>query len=80
MVNLEKKTKTELLAMIEELQKRLDASLSTVVTDSTEALTAEIAALREIIEISCKDHCPHHQQEESCRNCAIKKRLDGIGK
>ena len=111
--NLAKKSKAELVAMVEDLteqisgnktvvvgvqakndelkktvaalQKKLDSSKTTVVTDSTKALNAEIAAarksnaaLREIIELSCKDHCPHHQQQEACKNCVIRQKLAEI--
>lgn len=75
MENFERKTKAELIAIIQQMeQKKCEPENPSGGDPET------IRELREIIEISCKDHCPHHQQEESCRNCAIKKRLDGIGK
>jgi len=114
--NLAKKSKAELIAMVEDLTTRLDgnktivvnlqaendelkkklaaaenpdktlkAAEATVITDSTKALTAEVAAerksnvaLREIIELSCQDHCPHHRNEGACHNCEIRKRLNAI--
>lgn len=36
------------------------------------------AALLGLVEDSCKDHCPHHQRPDACRNCAIKQRLDAV--
>ena len=30
-----------------------------------------IAVLREIINLSCKDHCPHRGKAEACKNCTI---------
>ena len=73
-------------AAAEKSDKKLKAASSTVITDSTKALTAEVAAerksnaaLREIIEMSCQDHCPHHRNEGACQNCEIRKRLNAVG-
>jgi regulator of replication initiation timing len=104
--DLAKKSKAELIAMVEDLTTRLDgnktivvnlqaendelkkklaAAEATVITNSTKALTAEIAAerkansaLRELVTLSCKDHCPHHLQQEACRNCSIHRKLSEI--
>lgn len=72
MESLEKKTKAELISIIHDLEKR---ELENPTGSDAET---KIGKLLEIIEISCKDHCPHHRQEEACRNCEIKKRLDVI--
>ena len=75
-------------AAAETQEKMLEAAknnAATVITDSTPALQAllakakgAIAELREIISLSCKDHCPHHQKPGACVNCGIKKRLDAV--
>ena len=83
--------KTKLLnaatAAADEREKMLEDAKANavVVTGSTPALEAllakakgAIAELREIISLSCKDHCPHHQKPGACVNCGIKKRLDAV--
>ena len=38
-----------------------------------------IRALKDVVAMSCKDHCPHHSMPEACRNCGIKKKMLEIG-
>ena len=37
-----------------------------------------IAVLREIIDLSCKDHCPHRGKIEACKNCTIHLKLENL--
>ena len=39
-----------------------------------------IAVLREIIDLSCKDHCPHRGKAEACKNCTIFLKLQDISR
>ena len=39
-----------------------------------------IAVLREIIDLSCKDHCPHRGKAEACKNCTIYLKLQDISR
>jgi len=75
----------EIKSDLEEARKKLKKaeSVATVTTDNNPAITAElgeakktIAELRDIIKMSCNDHCPHHGNPDSCRNCEINKRMN----
>jgi len=37
-----------------------------------------IAVLRELIKLSCDDHCPHHGRIDACKNCTIHVRLEEL--
>lgn len=37
-----------------------------------------IAKLREIVALSCKDHCPHRGNMQACKNCTIYVRLQKL--
>lgn len=113
MMNYDKKTKAELIAMLEsaeaarneaaamtekllaDLKAKTDAlaeanrqlaeafdraaKASEATQDVAEKVIADrIVALRAIIDLSCQDHCPHHQSTDACRNCVIRKRLDAL--
>ncbi|MBQ9502871.1 MAG: hypothetical protein IJU70_11990 [Lentisphaeria bacterium] len=94
--SLTKKTKAELIEMVEALTARLEACSMPGATTAGAALTDAATdcagsgsgghpatdretALREIVELSCQDHCPHRGNEDACRNCTIGKRLAALG-
>ena len=82
-------TKVELIARIAELEMQLEndknviqtllrrSSAGNVITlkNALELKTRAVSLLKEVVEMSCKDHCPHHAMVEACRNCAIKKKM-----
>lgn len=74
----------EMKSDLEEARKKLKKAESgaTVTTDNP-AIMAElgeakktITELRDIIKMSCNDHCPHHGNPDACRNCEINKRMN----
>lgn len=94
--SLTKKTKAELIEMVEALTARLEACSMPGATTASAALTDAATdcagpaedvrpatdretALREIVELSCQDHCPHRGNEDACRNCTIGRRLAALG-
>lgn len=87
-MDLKKLTKAELIVRIAELEKQLensailnmrtqDSSTGEVIKlkNALEQKTRAVSLLKEVVAMSCKDHCPHHAMVEACRNCAIKKKM-----
>ena len=89
---LEKLTKTELLTIIGDLQKTLEELESETedlakkveeiekctCEDVVKKLTSEKSVLRKLVEISCRENCPHHKNENACRNCSVAEQLKAI--
>ena len=89
MKNLDKKTKNELISLLENLGVQLeelekenerlkkevetaaDAAADAVADTVVEMLRADKKRLRELVEISCRENCPHHKNEEACKNCSV---------
>ncbi|MBE6363419.1 MAG: hypothetical protein E7054_07160 [Lentisphaerae bacterium] len=65
--------RADLAAAKKELETLKNADPKTASEDS-----GTIAALREIIDLSCKDHCPHRGKVEACKNCTIYLKLQEI--
>ena len=94
---LEKLTKADLLKIIGELQKTLDEIESgtedlakkveevekRTCEEVVKKLTSEKTILRDLVEISCRENCPHHKNEDACKNCSVAEKLkdiDGVDK
>ena len=94
---LEKLTKADLLKVIgelqntleeletgtEELAKKVEEVEKNTCEDVVEKLTSEKSVLRELVEISCRENCPHHKNEDACKNCSVAEKLkdiDGVDK
>ena len=89
---LEKLTKAELLTIIGDLQRALEELESgtealakkaeevekSSCEDVVKKLTSEKSVLRELVEISCRENCPHHKNENACRNCSVAEKLKSI--
>lgn len=73
MENFAKKTKAELIAMLKE--RRDEKPSCRCDCDGSRDV---VAALREIISMSCEDHCPHHRDALACKNCAIHQKLTAL--
>ena len=65
--------RSDLAAAKEELETLKNADLKTAPENN-----GTIAALREIIDLSCKDHCPHRGKVEACKNCTIHLKLENL--
>ena len=77
---LEKLTKAELLTIIGDLQRALEELESgtealakkaeevekSSCEDVVKKLTSEKSVLRELVEISCRENCPHHSVVRLC--------------
>jgi DNA repair exonuclease SbcCD ATPase subunit len=48
-------------------------------TGAVDELKGKIGILLGAIAASCKDHCPHHLDENACRNCSIYKSVFNAG-
>ena len=66
--------RSDLAAAREELEMLKNADPKTAVPEND----GTIAALREIIDLSCKDHCPHRGKVEACKNCTIFLKLENL--
>ena len=67
--------RADLAAAKEELETLKNADPKTAPENN-----GTIAALREIIDLSCKDHCPHRGKAEACKNCTIYLKLQEISR
>lgn len=78
-MDLKKLTKAELIKYITELEAKTGSAANAEETEklknALELKTRAVSLLKEVVEMSCKDHCPHHAMVEACRNCAIKKKM-----
>ena len=77
---LEKLTKAELLTVLGDLQRTLEEleSGTEELEKKVKKLTSEKSILRELVEISCRENCPHHKNENACRNCSVAEQLKAI--
>ena len=66
--------RSDLAAAREELEMLKNADPKTAFSGNN----GTIAALREIIDLSCKDHCPHRGKVEACKNCTIYLKLENL--
>lgn len=62
---------------IDELERQLAAPVETPANRPEDK--AAIAILLGAIAKSCLDHCPHHRDEDACRNCGINKSVFNAG-
>ena len=61
---------------IDELERQLAAPVE---TESRPEDKGAIAILLSALGKSCLDHCPHHLDEEACKNCGINKSVFNAG-
>ena len=62
----------------EELAKKVEEAEKRTCEDVVKKLTSEKSVLRELVEISCRENCPHHKNENACRNCSVAEQLKAI--
>jgi len=78
-MDLKKLTKAELIKYITEQEAKTGSASNAEETEklkaALDAKTRAVALLKEVVAMSCKDHCPHHAMVEACRNCGIKKKM-----
>ena len=61
----------------DDLQKKLELR-NGAVSQEFERVKKFNAALLDLVEMSCRDHCPHHGAPDACRNCAIHQELEAM--
>ena len=72
------RTLEELESGTEELAKKVEEAEKRTCEDVVKKLTSEKSVLRELVEISCRENCPHHKNEQACRNCSVAEQLKAI--
>lgn len=72
------RTLEELESGTEELAKKVEEAEKHTCEDVVKKLTSEKSVLRELVEISCRENCPHHKNEQACRNCSVAEQLKAI--
>ena len=72
------RTLEELESGTEELAKKVEEAEKRTCEDVVKKLTSEKSVLRELVEISCRENCPHHKNENACRNCSVAEQLKAI--
>jgi len=61
----------------DDLQKKLEHGNGAILQEF-ERIKKFNTELLDLVEMSCRDHCPHHGAADACRNCAIHQKLEAM--